>query len=128
MRTALAAGAHYETSATADVLIAHHLWRQGVLEDSRYMFCNGSKEDGYIDAIVAHAHRPATRGSCRSSTAWMSWMRCSTRCHAPLLLGVRERHPADTVDPSHRGGERFGLTQARSPRSPSGSPARRTSW
>src|SRR5436189_184989 len=53
VRTALAAGAHYETSATADVLIAHHLWRQGVLEESRYMFCNGSKEDGYIDAIVA---------------------------------------------------------------------------
>src|SRR4029078_10340587 len=53
VRTAWAAGAQYETSATADVLIAHHLWRQGVLEEGRYVFCNGSKEEGYIDAIVA---------------------------------------------------------------------------
>ena len=110
VRTALAAGAHYETSATADVLIAHHLWRQGVLEESRYMFCNGSKEDGYIDAIVAMRMAGYERivpilDSLDELDALL------TRCQAPLLLGVRERHPADTVDPSHRGGERFGLTQ-----------------
>ncbi len=45
VRTALAAGAHYETSATADVLIAHHLWRQGLLEESRYMFWPGRRAD-----------------------------------------------------------------------------------
>jgi arginine decarboxylase len=111
VRTALAAGAHYETSATADVLIAHHLWRQGVLEESRYMFCNGSKEDGYIDAIVAMR----TAGYKRIVPILDSLDELDallTRCHAPLLLGVRERHPADKVDPRHRGGERFGLTQA----------------
>jgi arginine decarboxylase len=111
VRTALAAGAHYETSATADVLIAHHLWQQGVLAESRYMFCNGSKEDGYIDAIVAMRAAGYTRivpilDSLDELDALLD------RCAAPLLLGVRERHPADTVDPGHRGGERFGLTQA----------------
>lgn len=35
----------------------------------------------------------------------------SSRCTAPLLLGVRERHFADVVNPAHPGGERFGLTQ-----------------
>jgi len=111
VRTALAAGAHYETSATADVLIAHHLWRQGVLEESRYMFCNGSKEDAYIDAIVAMR----TAGYERIVPILDSLDELETlldRCRVPLLLGVRERHPADTIDPSHRGGERFGLTQA----------------
>jgi arginine decarboxylase len=111
VRTALAAGAHYETSATADVLIAHHLWRQGVLDENRYMFCNGSKEDGYIDAIVAMR----TAGYTRIVPILDSLDELDTllsRCRAPLLLGVRERHPADTVDPNHRGGERFGLTQA----------------
>jgi arginine decarboxylase len=110
VRTALAAGAHYETSATADVLIAHHLWRQGVLAESRYLFCNGSKEDGYIDAIVAMRQAGYQRivpilDSLEELDALIE------RCHAPLLLGVRERHPADAVDPNHRGGERFGLTQ-----------------
>src|SRR5262249_54982478 len=110
VRTALAAGAHYETSATADVLIAHHLWRQGVLAEDRYLFCNGSKEDGYIDAIVAMRHAGYARivpilDSLEELEALIE------RCRAPLLLGVRERHPADSVDLGHRGGERFGLTQ-----------------
>src|SRR5579859_4932063 len=52
VRTALHAGAQYETSAAADVLIAHHLWQQGTLTPERYIFCNGSKEDAYIDAII----------------------------------------------------------------------------
>jgi arginine decarboxylase len=111
VRTALAAGAHYETSATADVLIAHHLWRQGILHESRYLFCNGSKEDGYIDAIVALRQAGYERivpivDSLEELEALLE------RCQAPLLLGVRERHAADVADQKHRGGERFGLTQA----------------
>ena len=111
VRTALAAGANYETSATADVLIAHHLWSQGVLGDDRYMFCNGSKEDSYIDAIVALREAGYDRivpilDDLDELEALVA------RCRAPLLLGVRERHPAETVDRAHSGGERFGLTQA----------------
>jgi arginine decarboxylase len=109
VRTALAAGANYETSATADVLIAHHLWRQGVLPDDRYMFCNGSKEDAYIDAIVAMREAGYERivpivDDLDELEALLA------RCRAPLLLGVRERHAAETINPAHPGGERFGLT------------------
>lgn len=109
VRTALAAGAHYETSAAADVMIAHHLWRQGVLAPERYIFCNGSKEDTYIDAIVALRQAGYQRvvpilDDLRELDALLE------RCQAPLMLGVRERHAADTVSPSHPGGERFGLT------------------
>ncbi|PMP76491.1 MAG: arginine decarboxylase, partial [Chloroflexus aggregans] len=42
VQTALAAGAHYETSATTDLIIAHGLWRQGILPRDRFIFCNGS--------------------------------------------------------------------------------------
>jgi arginine decarboxylase len=52
VRTALDAGAHYETSSVADVMIATELWRAGTLPRNRYVFCNGSKEDTYIDAIL----------------------------------------------------------------------------
>ncbi|MFN8502961.1 arginine decarboxylase [Kouleothrix sp.] len=110
VRTALAAGAHYETSATADVLIAHHLWRQGVLPDTRYLFCNGSKEASYVDAIVAlreagYARVVPILDDLAELDAYLA------RCTEPLLLGVRERHFADVVNPAHPGGERFGLTQ-----------------
>ena len=91
VRTALTSGAHYETSATADVLIAHYLWRQGVLPEDRFIFCNGSKEDGYVDAIVALREAGYTRvvpilDDLRELVALIE------RCQAPLLLGVRERH------------------------------------
>ncbi|HNP87381.1 MAG TPA: arginine decarboxylase [Kouleothrix sp.] len=110
VRTALAAGAHYETSATADVLIAHHLWRQGTLPSRRYMFCNGSKEESYIDAIVSLRQAGYERvvpilDDLDELDAYIA------QCKAPLLLGVRERHFADVVNPAHPGGERFGLTQ-----------------
>jgi len=110
VRTALAAGANYETSAVADVLIAHHLWRQGSLTDDRYLFCNGSKEDSYIDAIVALREAGYERivpilDDLNELELLLE------RCQAPLLLGVRERHYADVVNPAHPGGERFGLTQ-----------------
>lgn len=52
VRTALSAGAHYETSSVADVRIATDLWRRGTLTSERYVFCNGSKEDDYITAIL----------------------------------------------------------------------------
>jgi arginine decarboxylase len=111
VRTALASGAHYETSATADVLIAHYLWRQGVLPEDRFIFCNGSKEDAYVDAIVALREAGYTRvvpilDDLRELDALIE------RCDAPLLLGVRERHAIETVDSAHSGGERFGLTPA----------------
>jgi arginine decarboxylase len=110
VRTAITAGAHYETSATADVQIAHYLWRQGILPADRFIFCNGSKEDAYIDAIVALREAGYTRvvpilDDVRELEALIE------RCRVPLLLGVRERHYTDTVDPNHCGGERFGLTQ-----------------
>lgn len=109
VRTALAAGAHYETSAAADVVIAHMLWRQGLIDDSRYIFCNGSKEDNYLDAIVALREAGCSRvvpilDDLDELDALLA------RCDRPLLLGVRERHAAETVNPSHPGGERFGLT------------------
>jgi arginine decarboxylase len=109
VRTALTSGAHYETSATADVLIAHYLWQQGVLSEDRFIFCNGSKEDAYVDAMVALREAGYTRvvpilDDLRELEALIE------RCHAPLLLGVRERHELQTVDAAHSGGERFGLT------------------
>jgi arginine decarboxylase len=52
VRTALASGAHYETSSVADARIATDLWRRGTLPRDRYVFCNGSKEDDYIAAIT----------------------------------------------------------------------------
>jgi arginine decarboxylase len=111
VRTALAAGAHYETSAAGDVMIAHYLWRQGVLPQDRYIFCNGSKEAAYIDAIIALREAGYERvvpilDDLRELDILLE------RCAAPLLLGVRERHAPEAVDAAHPGGERFGLTQA----------------
>ena len=108
VRTALAAGAHYETSAAADVTIAHMLWRQGLLDDSRYIFCNGSKEPNYLDAIVA-----LRQAGCARVVTVLDDLdeldQLMARTQLPLLLGVRERHAAAVVDPNHPGGERFGL-------------------
>ncbi len=111
VRTALKAGAHYETSAAADVVIAHHLWRQGVLSAERYIFCNGSKERAYIDGILALRHA----GYERVVAVLDDLDELDTllaECHEPLLFGVRERHDPAVVDRDHAGGERFGMTQA----------------
>lgn len=109
VRTALNAGAHYETSAAGDVVIAHMLWRQGLLADDRFVICNGSKEEAYIDAIVA-----LRESGCRQVVPVLDDLEeleaLLSRCRHPLLLGVRERHPAAVVNPAHPGGERFGLT------------------
>jgi arginine decarboxylase len=109
VRTALNAGAHYETSAAADVTIAQFLWRRGVLPGDRFIFCNGSKEDSYIDAIIAlrqagYANIVPILDDLDELNAYLA------RCDAPLLLGVRERHVLRDVDAAHSGGERFGLT------------------
>jgi len=111
VRTALGAGANYETSAAADVVIAHHLWRQGILPEDRYIFCNGSKEDAYIDGIVA-----LRRAGYERVVAVLDDLNeleeLIARCAAPMLFGVRERHAPEVVDLAHPGGERFGLTPA----------------
>lgn len=52
VRAALNAGAHYETSAAADVEVAHMLWRDGILPADRLIFANGSKENHYLAAIM----------------------------------------------------------------------------
>ena len=64
VRTALAAGAHYETSATADVLIAHHLWRQGVLPE-RPLYVLQWLEGGCLH----RRDRGAARGRLRADRA-----------------------------------------------------------
>lgn len=111
VRTAISAGAHYETSATADVLIAHRLWRQGILSSDRYIFCNGSKDANYIAAVAAlrnagFARVVAVIDDLDELDALLAAV------HEPLLLGVRERHAPVDVDAGHPGGERFGLTPA----------------
>ncbi len=109
VRTAIGAGAHYETSAAADVAIAHHLWQQGVLPSDRFIFCNGSKDDAYIAAIVALRRAGFSRvvpviDDLDELEALV------TQCDEPFLFGVRERHAPADVDEHHPGGERFGLT------------------
>ncbi len=109
VRTAIGAGAHYETSAAADVAIAHHLWQQGVLSPDRFIFCNGSKDSAYIAAIIALRHA----GFARVVPVIDDLDELETlvaQCREPLLLGVRERHAPADVDADHPGGERFGLT------------------
>jgi len=109
VRTALQSGAHYETSATFDVVIAHQLWRQGVLPSERMLFCNGSKDAAYVDAIVrmraaGFANIVPVLDDLDELNAYLA------HCREPLLFGVRERPTAAVVDPAHPGGERFGLT------------------
>lgn len=109
VRTALEAGAHYETSAAADVVIAHHLWRQGVLSEDRFIFCNGSKELPYLDAIKTL--RSAGYKQVVPILDDLHEFDILARSRDPFLFGVRERTPAGVVNPHHPGGERFGLTQ-----------------
>jgi arginine decarboxylase len=109
VQTALDAGAHYETSAAADMEIAGHLWRQGILPAGRIIFCNGSKEPAYLDAIVR-----LRREGCRTVLPILddlSEWDALRDMPEPLLLGVRER-AAGTRDGRHPGNDRFGLTKA----------------
>lgn len=109
VRTALRSGAHYETSAAADIIIAHQLWAQGVLPNDRYMFCNGSKDATYRNAMLALRAAGYERiipiVDDLDELAYLS-----QQCHLPLQFGVRVRFDIGDVDPDHPGGERFGLT------------------
>ncbi len=111
VRVALQAGAHYETSASADIIIAHQLWRQGVLPGDRYMFCNGSKDATYCKAMVSLREAGYERMiPIVDDLDELDYL--IRNCHAPLQLGVRVRFDIGDVDPDHPGGERFGLTHA----------------
>lgn len=102
VRTALKAGAHYETSSVADVRIATDLWRRGTLADERYVFCNGSKEDDYIAAIL----RLRLAGNANvvpvldDLDEWESYRGSPVA----MQIGVRAREYAQCS-----GGDRFGV-------------------
>ncbi|MEI6776363.1 MAG: arginine decarboxylase [Chloroflexales bacterium] len=109
VETALAAGAHYETSAAADVTIAHSLWRQGILPENRLICCNGSKEPNYIAAI-----RDLRVDGCESVIPVLDdldELASLLTCPAPFQFGVRER-AAGNRDGRHPGQDRFGLSAA----------------
>ncbi|GIV87187.1 MAG: arginine decarboxylase [Chloroflexus sp.] len=109
VQTALAAGAHYETSATADLIIAHGLWRQGILPPDRLICCNGSKEPAYRNAI-----RQLRLDGCETVIPVLddlSELHDLITTPAPLQFGVRER-AAGNRDGRHPGNDRFGLTMA----------------
>jgi arginine decarboxylase len=102
VRTALKAGAHYETSSAADVQIATRLWQNGTLARDRWVFCNGSKEEQYTQAIV----RLRLLGNDRVVPVLDDLDEWETLrdCPAPLRFGVRGREWARCG-----GGDRFGL-------------------
>lgn len=109
VQTALSAGAHYETSAAADVVVAHSLWRQGLLPADRLICCNGSKEPNYIAAI-----RDLRGDGCTNIIPVLDDLHeldALIDCPASLQLGVRER-AAGNRDGLHPGNDRFGLGAA----------------
>ena len=106
VRTALQAGAHYETSATADVFIARQLWREGVLPQDRLICCNGSKEPGYLEGIAALRHDGCTNViPILDDVEEFDVLSASS---LPMQFGVRERAPHR----EHLGNNRFGLSAA----------------
>ncbi|NJP05612.1 MAG: arginine decarboxylase [Chloroflexaceae bacterium] len=107
VQTALAAGAHYETSAATDVEIAGHLWQRGTLPDDRLICCNGSKETAYLEAI-----QKIRLDGCTNIVPVVDdlhELQVLSACPAPLQMGVRER-AAGNRDGRHPGNNRFGLT------------------
>lgn len=109
VQTALNAGAHYETSAAADVVVAHSLWRQGLLPADRLVCCNGSKEPNYLQAI-----RDLRGDGCANLIPVLDdldELAALADCTAPLQFGVRER-AAGNRDGLHPGNDRFGLSAA----------------
>ncbi len=102
VRTALKAGAHYETSSAADVQIATRLWQNGTLPADRWVFCNGSKEESYTQAIA----RLRLLGHERVVSVLDDPQEWETlgACPAPMRFGVRARQFARCA-----GGDRFGL-------------------
>jgi arginine decarboxylase len=108
VRTALRSGAHYETSSAFDVRIAHRLWHAGLLPPDRFVFCNGSKEPAYIDAILA-----LRQAGCTNVMPILddpAEFEALAACPEPLLLGVRERKDeGDLAEGIAYGYDRFGL-------------------
>jgi arginine decarboxylase len=102
VRTALRAGAHYETSSVADVQIATRLWQNGTLPADRWVFCNGSKEEAYLQAIA----RLRLLGNDRVVDVLDDVEEWETLSASPLPMrfGVRARQFAKCA-----GGDRFGL-------------------
>jgi arginine decarboxylase len=107
VRTALNAGAHYETSAAADVEVAHMLWRDGVLPSDRLIFANGSKENHYLAAIMRL--RLAGNHNIIPVLDDLDEFQLLQQSAAPFHFGVRERE-AGNRDGTHLGNNRFGLT------------------
>jgi arginine decarboxylase len=108
VRTAVRAGAHYETSSAFDVRIAHSLWRAGVLPAERFIFCNGSKEQPYVDAIVEL--RRAGFANIVPILDDPAEFVALAGCPEPLLLGVRERKDVgDLAEGATYGYDRFGM-------------------
>jgi arginine decarboxylase len=109
VRTAIAAGANYETSSAYDVRIAHRLWQRGILPGDRFILCNGSKEPAYIDAILDL--RQAGFANVVPILDDPDEFAALERCPLPLLLGVRERKDAgDMAEGITYGYDRFGMT------------------
>ncbi len=52
IRTALAAGAHYETSSPTDISMARLHWKAGNLPSDRMVICNGFKTEQYVQNIL----------------------------------------------------------------------------
>ncbi len=109
VQTALAAGAHYETSAANDVEIAHYLWEEGLLPQARLILCNGSKEPHYLAAILNL--RLAGHPNVLSILDDLEELEELRNCPLPLAFGVRERAAGNRAG-NHLGNNRFGLTGA----------------
>ncbi len=106
--TAVAAGAHYETSSAIDVRIAHRLWQSGALPADRFVLCNGSKERAYLDAILDL--RLAGFANVVPVLDDPEEFEALAACPEPLLLGVRERKdPQDLAEGATYGYDRFGM-------------------
>ncbi len=109
IRTAITAGAHYETSSPFDVRIAHKLYRSGVLPADRFVFCNGSKEPAYINAILEL--RRAGFANVVPILDDPEEFEALADCELPLLLGLRERKDAiDLREGATYGYDRFGMS------------------
>jgi arginine decarboxylase len=109
VQTALAAGAHYETSSAADIEIAGYLWREGILPPERLILCNGSKEPAYLASILRLRQEGCTQllPILDDLEEWATLRRSDQS----LWFGVRER-AAGTRRGSSPGNDRFGLTAA----------------
>ncbi|MCU0494871.1 MAG: arginine decarboxylase [Chloroflexaceae bacterium] len=105
VETVLAAGVHCETSSAFDVQLLQRLWATGQLAtatgEERFIFCNGSKDQRYLDSIVAM--RMAGYGRIVPILDDPHEFESLAACPAPLLLGVRARCAGG-------GADRFGMT------------------